>query len=248
MNQSKWVSPRAVNPAARVRLFCFPFAGGGAATFVPWKRLLLPEVEVCPVQLPGRETRFVEAPHERVETLVPALLQGLEPLFDLPFAFFGHSMGALIAFELAQRLREEGRRGPALLHVAGAGAPSRYDPGEALSALDDAGLVEALRHFEGTPASVLENAELLELVLPTIRADFALCESYRYRARPPLECSLVATGGTGDLTVAPGALDAWAEHTRGPFRLRMVPGGHFFLEESTPLVLRQLATDLTGVR
>ena len=232
-----------------MRLFCFPFAGGGASVYASWARALPATVELCAVELPGRERRLSEPPHRSFETLIPALAEGLAPLLDLPFTFFGHSLGALVAFELATHLEDAGRAGPQLLHASACPAPSHaaWTRGP-ISALDEAALIEELRRMEGTPAAVLEHRELLELALPSVRADFALCETYQPRLTRKLRGSILALGGAEDLSVNPRELAAWGAHCEGPCRVRMLPGGHFFLQDSRDLLLRQLSQDLQGLR
>jgi medium-chain acyl-[acyl-carrier-protein] hydrolase len=201
-------------------------------------------VEVCPVQLPGRETRFREAPFTRLGPLIEALAGELGPRLDPPFAFFGHSMGALLAFELARRLRRDGRPQPASLFVSGCGAPQIRTQEPPIHALPVANFREKLRALNGTPAAVLENEELMDVLLPTLRGDFALCETYTYTAAPPLSCPISAWGGLGDDTVGCRDLAAWRAQTTGTFRLRMLPGEHFFLHSAQPLLLRALAQEL----
>jgi medium-chain acyl-[acyl-carrier-protein] hydrolase len=227
-----------------IRLFCFPYAGGGASIFRHWANGLPEFVEVCPVQLPGRETRFREAAFTRLGPLIEALAGELGPYLDPPFAFFGHSMGALLAFELARRLRRDGRPQPVGLFVSGCGAPQIRTQESPIHALPVADFRERLRGLNGTPAAVLDNDELMDLLLPTLRGDFALCETYTYTPAPPLSCPISAWGGLGDDTVGRQELDAWRAQTTGSFRLRMLRGDHFFLQSAQPLLLRALAAEL----
>lgn len=237
-----------VRPGARtrLRLFCFPYAGGGAGAFRGWSAALPPEVEVCPVYLPGRERRFREPGHTRLEPLVEELHEALLPHCGLPFACFGHSMGAVIAFELA-RLLERGGTTPAWLFVSGRRAPQCPPEREQIHALPDAEFVAKLRELEGTPEEILRDPEMMELVLPVLRTDFAISETYRYREGPPLACPVSALGGTRDAHVGRDDLLAWRDHTRGFFRLRLFPGGHFFLHALQADVLRAVADDLLRV-
>jgi medium-chain acyl-[acyl-carrier-protein] hydrolase len=205
-------------------------------------------VEVCPVQLPGRETRFREPAFTELAPLVEALAGSLRPYLDRPFAFFGHSMGALLAFELARRLQRDHGPQPVRLVVSGCGAPQTRTSHTAIHALPAAEFREELRRLNGTPAAVLDNDELMDLVLPTLRADFSLCETYAHAAGPPLACPITALGGLGDDTVSRQELDAWREQTTGPFRLRMLPGDHFFLNSARPLLLQALIQDLFEAR
>jgi medium-chain acyl-[acyl-carrier-protein] hydrolase len=201
-------------------------------------------VEVCPVQLPGRESRLREPPLTRLEPLVPALLEGLSPFLDLPFAFFGHSMGALIAFELAHELARRGASGPRHLFVSARRAPrlpSREGP---IANLPEPEFLVHLRELNGTPEEVLAHAELMELLLPLLRADFALHESFVYRAAEPLAVGISAFGGLADPDVTREDLAGWREETRGSFGLRMLPGDHFFIHSATAMITEAVARDL----
>jgi surfactin synthase thioesterase subunit len=227
-----------------MRVFCLPFAGGGASLYHPWRDLLPEAVEVCPVQLPGREGRVDECPIPSVKELVPSLMQGLEPFLDVPFAFFGHSMGALIGFELTRALLQRGLPGPRILYLSGHRAPHLPSRGQPISHLPDAELVQAIRLMHGTPEELLAHPELLQLVLPAVRADFALCEGHEYVDSEPLSSPIVVFGGLDDDTVSHPELLAWKQHTRGAFQIRMLPGDHFFLISYRSLLIRHLAMDL----
>lgn len=226
---------------ARVRLFCFPYAGGGASLFYPWTRGLSPAVAVCPVHLPGREDRLKEAPFTRMTDLVEELARQLRPWTEAPFALFGHSLGGLVCFELARRLG----RAPVRLFVSAARAPQVPERPAPVHHLGDADFVAALRlRYQGLPAAVLEDAELLSLFLPALRADFTLFDTYAYEAGGPLDCPVSAFGGARDPEVRESDLLAWREQTRGPFELRRFAGGHFFLKEEQDRALRAIADDL----
>ena len=229
---------------ARLRLFCFPYAGAGASVYRAWSNVLAPEIEVVPVQLPGREERIREAPLTRLAPLVELLARELAPRLDVAFAFFGHSMGALVGFELARRLRAEGRPTPERLFASGRRAPSVIDEGPPLHTLDDDALLEKVRGLGGTPEQILQYPELLRFWLPILRADFELCASYSDADdATPLDCSVSAYGGLNDPHVSRDMLAAWRTHTRAPFNLRMFPGGHFFLHASQRALLRAVVED-----
>jgi medium-chain acyl-[acyl-carrier-protein] hydrolase len=239
----RWFPFLRPRPGAEVRLFCFPYAGGGASVFRDWAGRLPGHVEVCPVQLPGRETRFREPAFTRLAPLVEALAKSLPPKLDRPFAFFGHSMGALVAFELGRRLQRDHGLQPTRLFVSGCAAPQSRAPGKTIHALPTAEFREELHRLNGTPAAILDNDELMELLLPTLRADCSLCETYTYVAGPILTFPITALGGLGDDTVSRQDLDAWGEQTTGPFRLLLLPGDHFFLNSARPLLIHALAQD-----
>ncbi|MCC7142791.1 MAG: thioesterase [Candidatus Eisenbacteria bacterium] len=211
-------------------LVCFPFAGGGASTYRPWRRATEGRLEICPLQLPGREARFREAAHTRLAPLLEQLMSEVAPRLVPPFAFFGYSMGALIATGFIQRLAAAGGALPRTLVVAAARPPHCMPSTGELHSLPDEQFITALGEMNGTPAEVLAHRELMELVLPTIRADFALCETYRHQPAPRLEIPLLVFGGDADPNVTPAHLEAWREVTSADCEIVLLPGDHFFFE------------------
>jgi medium-chain acyl-[acyl-carrier-protein] hydrolase len=244
----RWITRPRPLPRARLRLFCLAHAGGGASAFRGWADALPPDVEVCPVQLPGRENRIGEPAFDRLEPLVAALAQAVDPWLDLPFALFGHSNGALIGFELARLLRSRGRPGPRHLFASGRRAPDLPADRAPIRALPEGEFLAELQELGGLPPALLEHRELLELLVPTLRADVAIHETYDFAEAPPLECGITAYGGVADPKVSRAQLEAWGRHTAGPFVMREFPGGHFYLQEDRPAVLRTLSADLHPVR
>ncbi|HEX8392037.1 MAG TPA: thioesterase domain-containing protein [Longimicrobium sp.] len=242
----RWIARPRPNPRARLRLFCLAHAGGGASAFRGWADVLPPEVEVCPVQLPGRENRLAEPAIMRMEPLVEALSSAVRPYLDLPFALFGHSNGALIGFELARRLREQGRAGPVHLFASGRRAPDCASGRAPTSHLPDDEFLDDLRQLGGLPDALLQHRELVALLLPTLRADVALNESYAFAEGEPLACPITAYAGAADGKVSAEQVQAWGRHTRGPFTVRTFPGGHFFLQEARAEFLRVLSADLAA--
>lgn len=241
---SNWITKPRPNPHAQLRLFCFPYAGGTAQIFHEWPTGLPPFVEVCPVRLPGRGSRLAEPAETNLLRLVETAAPALAPHFDRPFAFFGHSMGAVIAFELARHLRATGGAGPARLFVSGRGAPQIESERSLTHNLPDAEFVETLRRLKGTPEEVLDHRELQELMLPILRADFEAIGTYVYAEGEPLDCPVTAFGGIQDLGVSRQALEGWREQTSSHFNLRMLPGDHFFIHSAQPLLLRTLTREL----
>jgi medium-chain acyl-[acyl-carrier-protein] hydrolase len=217
------------SPAARVRLFCFPHAGGRPAAFRPWLEHVPDDVELCAVALPGRDGPSGERPVTQLSELVPRLARDIRAHLGTAFAFFGHSLGALVAFEVARELRRCHGIEPVHLFVAGRSAPHRRRAEPPVHQLPDPGFIDAVqRRWGAIPRAVLRERELLALVLPALRADVALVETYVYRPDAPLGCAISCFGGVDDTTVTRDELNAWREQTRAAFILRMVPGGHFF--------------------
>jgi medium-chain acyl-[acyl-carrier-protein] hydrolase len=248
VSADRWAVVPRPNPDPRVRLLCFPYAGGSAATYRTWSDVLPPDIEVQAIQLPGREWRLKEDLYTSVFPLVEDLADVLKDLFETPFAFFGHSLGALISFELARELRRRGLALPERLFLSAHRAPHLPKQLPDIHDGPDEAFVEGLRRLEGTPDELLANEELMELILPALRADFAMAETYVCPTEPPLDCPISAFGGLGDLVTDRPKLEPWAEHTTAEFKLRMVPGGHFFVEEARDLILRAVFQDLLSVQ
>ena len=241
--RTSWLANWKPNRRASVRLFCFPYAGGGDSIFRSWHQNLPETIEVCPVQLPGRGSRTTESPYTNINQLVQDAGQALTPYIDKPFVLFGHSMGALIAFELARHMRREYSAQPVHLFVSGRCSPQTIS-GPLDSKLFDSELPEMLRRNNGTPEEVLENPELMELVAPVLRADVALCNSYVYTSKPPFSFPITAFGGLDDHGVPRHRIEGWREHTTGPFALRMLPGDHFFLNTARLPLLEAISKEL----
>jgi medium-chain acyl-[acyl-carrier-protein] hydrolase len=249
MNSNKpngvaWFTCLRPNPQASLRLFCFPYAGGGATVFHGWAEHLPANVEVHAAQLPGRGPRLCETPLTSIAAIVEQTLPEFRQRLDKPFALFGHSMGALIGFELARRLREEAAGQLIHFFAAGRRAPCLPNSDPPKHDLPDAEFLAELHRLKGTPKPALDNPELMQLMLPVLRADFAACETYTFVRQPPLNCPLTVIGGLQDEDVGRPYLDAWAELTSGPFSLRMLPGDHFFIHTSVQLLLQILYHEL----
>ena len=248
VSAERWLAYREANPRARLRMFCFPYAGGGASAYRGWGTSLPQEIEVCPVQLPGREGRLREQPFTRPEELIQAVTDALTPWFDLPFVFFGHSMGAMIGFELSRELRRRGQTLPLHLFVSGRRAPQLPTRDEPIHDLPEPEFIERLRDLNGTPEEVLQHAELMKLLTPLLRADFAVNETYSYAEEEPLEPGISAFGGLADSDVKREDVEAWGIQTRGRFRMRMMPGDHFFLHPQKDLIIESVARDLAEIK
>lgn len=247
-----WLVRMKPRPGAQLRLLCVPYAGVGPSAYRRWSDAMPPEVEVGAIHLPGREGRLREPAFTRIEPLVDGAAAGLRPYLDRPFALFGHSMGALVAFELARRFREEGWGEPTHLFVSGRRAPHLPPRHPAITHLPDAEFVEEIRRrYNGIPDEVLRHPDLLALLLPGLRADLTLIEAYVHRPAGPLGCPLSVYGGAEDPEATQAELVGWREHTRGPLAVQMFPGGHFFVqsghEELVQSVMAALVSDAARV-
>ncbi|MGH9319944.1 MAG: thioesterase II family protein [Vicinamibacteria bacterium] len=229
----------------RLRLFCFPYAGGGPSAFRRWGNHLPTEVECCLVQLPGKESRILESPVRRMDLLVREVHRAIDPLLDRRFAFFGHSMGGKVAFELARELRRAGRPGPAKLFISATRAPRVPDPDPPLHHLPDGEFVSEIQsRYDAIPRDVLENRELLELVLPGLRADFEVMETHDPGEEPPLECPITSCGGLEDDRVGEEGIAGWRAETEGGFEMRMFEGDHFYIQSHEAEFLPYFRTEL----
>ncbi|WP_063771929.1 thioesterase II family protein [Kitasatospora mediocidica] len=243
--RSRWLLRFPPRPQARIRLLCLPGAGAAASVFRSWFELLPPEVEVCAVQLPGRGARLREVPYTAMEPLADALAEAVRAEPPLPTVIFGHSLGSVVGFELADRLARDPAHTPLSLVAAAHQAPGLGSAGLPYHLLPASELAEVMVRLGGTPREVLAKPELLRLTLPSIRADFELDYSYRHRVRPPLAVPISVFGGTEDRTVSVPELAAWSAHTSSAFSLRMLPGDHFFpTGPSGAEMLAQVRADL----
>lgn len=242
----EWFGARGLNDPAPVRLFCFAHAGGGGAFFWPWRELLAPHVAVVPVILPGREGRAREAPYRRMADLVDPLVTALIPHLDRPFAFFGHSLGAAVAFAAAHRLGEE--HAPRRLFVSGRRPPALPGRRPDLHRLPHDRFVEAVAGMGGTPREVLLNRDLLDVFLPRLRADFELNETYRPPPGMRVPCAVSAFTGDSDPEVDTVEMAAWQSVTDGEFVLRVFRGGHFYLVDAAAALSRVILSELPAER
>lgn len=211
-----------------MKLLCLPHAGGSAAVYARWTRLFGPAVRVVPVEYPGHGRRLREPLHTSSATLVDRLVEELGPVLrEGPFAVFGHSMGGLLAFRLTHELVRRRLPPPARLFLSGARPPGRPAPA-ALHALGDDGLRAALADLGGAPAEVLAHPELVGMLLPVVRADLLLAETWAFRPPQPLDVPVSVLSGLADPLAPPGLMADWRPHFAGAFARRAYPGGHFF--------------------
>ncbi|KRE88754.1 hypothetical protein ASG87_09300 [Frateuria sp. Soil773] len=227
---SPWFRRYSPRPAASMRLVCLPHAGGSAGFFRAWAALLPDSIELVAVQYPGREDRLDERPMDDMHALVDAIAQAMPVLLDRPYLLFGHSMGAAVAHELCLTLHGRRQRLPAHLVVSAREAPARHHGGTLHRAGEDA-LRHELRRLGGTPAALLDCDEFCALLLPRMRSDYRLIETYRpaLATMPPLPLAISAFVGTDDHELASGDAEAWAQQTSQAFHLRRFAGDHFYL-------------------
>jgi medium-chain acyl-[acyl-carrier-protein] hydrolase len=239
-----WFAYRRPARQARLRLFCFPYAGGSAALYRSWPDLLPGQVDIWPIQLPGHGGRLLETPVADRSQLLEALRTVLSSHLDLPYAFFVHSLGAGLAFELACAFRQRNAPLPVHLFVSGCRAPQLPLRQPPRATLADAELIEELRQLKGTPEEILRNEELLRLSLPMLRADFAVFEAQAPYTQEPLPCPVSAYGGLRDPEVFREDLLAWRQATTGAFKCQFFPGDHFFIHSSQTNLLQVLSHEL----
>lgn len=236
---------------SRLRLFCLPYAGGSAQIYTRWQHLLPAGVEVCPVELPGRGTRFDEPPVGDVERLAADLTRTVAGEITAagggPFALLGYSYGSILAFEIARRLEHLHGLAAEHLLVAAIRAPGWPGPLVPVRRLSDERLRARLDALGGTPPELLADAEFMALMTPVLRADFGIADSYLLRSGPVVSCPLTVFGGTEDHGVSRAALEAWRECTTGAFALHHLPGGHFFLRTAEGRLLDRIS-DALGIR
>jgi medium-chain acyl-[acyl-carrier-protein] hydrolase len=243
---SLWLQRFAPRPQAKARLFCFPHAGVGAAVYRPWAMALPADLEVCAIQLPGRANRLNEPAVTHLPELVSALVSVLQPHLDLPFAFFGHSMGAVLSNEVARALQVTGAPMPRHLFVSGRRPPHWPNPDPLLHVLSDQDFVaEINRRYGGIPPEVAEHEELLALLLPALRADIRALETHLPPAgRAPLACPVTVFGGADDPLTPRPHLDGWRTETSAAFRVRVFPGDHFYLQPQKDALLADVSATL----
>jgi medium-chain acyl-[acyl-carrier-protein] hydrolase len=241
-SRATWFAWRA-NQGARQWLLCFPHAGAGATAFAPWQQLLPPGIGLQAVQPPGREGRLFDPPYRDARSFARDILPSVAVLADRPVILFGHSVGAIMAFELARAIRRAGLPPPAHLYVSGRTAPHIAPTGPVMWNLTDDELVAQLRALGGTPAAVLRSPELLALFLPALRADLVMNELYECADEGVLDIPITAFAAARDERAEPGQVAEWASHTTGRFTLAPVAGGHFTVMTQPRIVIDRLVDD-----
>jgi medium-chain acyl-[acyl-carrier-protein] hydrolase len=244
-NSNHWFVCSQLKPKARIRLFLFPYAGGSPAVFSKWYKELPHSVEAWVAHYPGRGSRHAEPPINRIIPLVEKLSEAIKPLLDRPFAFFGHSMGGLVAFELTRLLRQTGLPQPLILFVSACSAPHIPDTHPPIHSLPDMEFLEALQLLNGIPSEFLQLPDEMGLFLPTLRADFESIESYQYTpGKFPLKSRIIAFGGLDDLHISRAQLESWASYTNSSFKTQYFPGDHFFIKSARESVIASIAAEI----
>ncbi len=247
VTQNPWLVRSVIKRNPKLKLICLPFAGGSSVAYREWGRLLPESVETIALEIPGRGQRLMEPLVTHLPDLVKQIAENIQGELDRPYAFFGHSMGATLAYELSHHLAARYNNEPAFLFLSGRSAPHLNDREEPIHQLSDEDFWEKIRSFEGTPPEILQHKELMELLLPIIRADFKMVETYVHQSRPPLNIPMTILGGLEDESTPREHLDAWQGYTTASFSVRMFPGGHFFLQKYTAQILELIMRDLSAV-
>jgi len=242
--QNPWLVTYRANRRSRLKLICFPHAGSSASAYGAWPENLPPEIDVCAVEYPGRGSRRAETPHVSIQSLVTALVPHISQELSNPFAVFGHSMGAFIAFEFLRRLQFRSGQRPAVF-IAGACRPPSLPPSKPpIHSLPETEFLRELRALNGTPESILSDPNFMRLFLPTLRADLQAAETYAYRAGPKLKCAISVYGGHDDPEIDADSLELWGRETDGTFQRHLFAGDHFFFQTAERAVMERLQLDL----
>lgn len=242
--KNRWIVCPQPNSNATARLYLFPYAGGAPSSFTKWVAEFPNTVEVCIVHYPGRGSRFNESPIKDLFILVEEITNAIQPELDKPFFFFGHSFGALLAFEVACRISPQ----PQILFASACGAPHVPNPNRPIHSLPDFEFIKSLQEFNGLPGEISNNSELMELLLPTLRADFEAFENYHYTSNEHrLDCPIVAFGGAEDAHVDRTRLDAWEYHTNGSFKSKIFQGDHFFINIARQSVITTMKAEINSL-
>lgn len=243
-----WFVCTQANPEADTRLFLFPYAGGGPAVFRKWSAKPLNHTEAWIAHYPGRGSRHSESPVKQITTLAERLSQAIQPLLDKPFALFGHSLGGLVAFELARYLRKGNLPQPTVLFVSACGAPHLPDPHPPIHTLPGSEFTEALKELNGIPSELFHQSNVMELLVPILRADLEAIESYLYTPNePPLNCTIIAFGGLDDPRVSRERLEGWISHTDSSFKSQYFPGDHFFINTARESIMASITAEIKAL-
>jgi medium-chain acyl-[acyl-carrier-protein] hydrolase len=244
-DSTPWYVCSHIHASAKKRLFFFPYAGGGPSVFGKWLGKLPSYAEGYIAHYPGRGSRYQEPPINQLPVLVERLYQAIQSLLDKPFAFFGHSLGGLVAFELARQLRQQNLPQPQVLFVSACGAPHLPDSHPRIHTLRDDEFLESLQQLNGIPSEILHQADLMQLLLPMLRADFQAIENYVFtNDQPSLDCPIVAFGGLDDPRLSREYIEGWVLHTSSSFKSQYFPGDHFFINTATDTIIESIIAEI----
>lgn len=246
-DSNNWFVCPGSQPEAELRLFLFPYAGGGPAAFSKWVSGFPNHIEAWIAHYPGRGSRHQDAPMKQITTLAERFSQAVRPLLDRPFAFFGHSLGGLIAFELTRQMRQQDLPQPQALFISACGAPHLPDSHPPIHGYPDFEFMKSLQELNGIPSELLRQPDVMQLLLPVLRADFEAVESYEYsRDESPLHVPILAFAGLNDPRVSRERIEGWAIHTDAGFRSCYFPGDHFFINTCREVVITCISEGLTS--
>jgi medium-chain acyl-[acyl-carrier-protein] hydrolase len=240
-------TPQPDAAGTRLRVFCFPHAGAGAAIFRSWPEHLPAGIEIACPSLPGRDARAAEPPQADLETLVAGVAADVLPLLDVPYCLYGHSLGAFVAFDLAHELARRGAPPPRRLFVAAQRAPRLPHPQAPIWQLPDGAFLDAVRQrHDALPPALLADPDMKRYLTRLLRADFTLVEAYHYRAEEILSCAMTVFGGRDDTAVPSTLMPGWADETTGPCEIVLLPGGHFFFRSHPGPFLAEFSARLAA--
>lgn len=231
-----WFNFPQRKPDAEMRLICLPYAGGSTATFTNMANQMPEHIEMVAVQLPGRGVRHNEACYTNMDKLVKDLASALKPLLDKPFAFWGHSFGSRLGFELYRLLQQQGYPTPDLFIASGSRGPHLKNTQDPIHQLPETAFIEKIKSIGGTPPEVARDDELMALFSPMLRADFTMVENHQATTTEAFDAALVVLGGEDDASVPNDKLSQWQQHFVAPMQLYQFPGGHFFIDSHRHLV------------
>lgn len=247
MRHNKWFIRSQHRSQVDLRIFCFPYAGGSAATYLPWTDWLPYNVELVAIQPPGRATRMLEPAHSNMQQLIAQLIPNLSCVMDRPYIMLGHSVGSRVAFELLNQLSKYNYPYPHHFIASGSRGPHIKSTNKPTHHLPDDDFIKKLRELNGTPEAVLQNDELMALFLPMLRADFKLSETYLHSSSSIFSCPISVLSGKEDTDISLADLKSWGQFFSHPPDLHILPGGHFFIEEHRGIVKEKLLTIVQGV-
>lgn len=237
--KGSWLTSINESRDPTAQLFCIPYAGGGASVFRSWKKYLSPKIAAYAIQLPGRETRFSEPPDRDLKTVALAIADAITRTPNLPFAIFGHSLGAAIAYEVTAQLEAQNRK-PLQLFISGRQSPDRKSLRKPIAHLPDEEFIEQLKAYNTTPREIFENSEIVELLLPMLKADFSMAENYQHQINSKLQTPIIALGSKGDIWLSPESIANWANKTHGSFSSHWFEGGHLYLNQEAEALVRYI--------